>query len=102
MKNATDETGPRMLPVLYYRGKLYFVDERLREFRNTENFDDAIRFGTAEGSHLYLNALSVRCTNCGQEAMRLMDQLKKRMVCFRCGKRYTVTWGVNVFTVPPD
>jgi hypothetical protein len=44
MEQATYETGPRMLPVLQYRGKRYFVDERLREFRNTENPHEAIGF----------------------------------------------------------
>ena len=102
MRQATYETGSRMLPVLHYRGKRYFVDERLREFRNTENPHEVIGFDTVEGFWFCLNAKLFSCPHCGQEAVRWRNQLQDQMACLRCGMQYTVTLGVNVSAVPPD
>ena len=36
----------RVLPIVKHNGKHYFVDERCRELRNVEDFNDSIKFKT--------------------------------------------------------
>jgi hypothetical protein len=42
--NLGDTETPRQLPIYKLRGKFYFRDARLQEYRNVHNIDDAIPF----------------------------------------------------------
>lgn len=42
------KNGASMLPRIKMNGKWYFVDMRLREFRNVDDFSDSIRFDEIE------------------------------------------------------
>jgi hypothetical protein len=42
--SMTANTGPRMLPVIDFDGKLYFIDERLKQLRSVADPSDRIDF----------------------------------------------------------
>jgi hypothetical protein len=44
-----EASGPRMLPVVKIDGKLYFVDQRLRELRHVQNPHERLPIGMAAG-----------------------------------------------------
>jgi hypothetical protein len=102
MKPQSDSVSPRKLPVLQYKGKQCFVDGRLYEFRNVKDPCDSIHFGSIEGIRLGITSALVECPHCGQEAVRLIEDLTEQWACFRCGKKYTVTRGLEASAVPPD
>lgn len=43
------KNGAGILPRIKINGKWYFVDMRLREFRNVDDFNDSIKFDEMEG-----------------------------------------------------
>ncbi len=48
----------RVLPIALYQGKYYFVDDRLRQLRNVEDFSDSISFKTSG------ELFSFKCNEC--------------------------------------
>ncbi len=82
--------GPRWLPRVRLYGVEYFVDERLREFRDVTNPHDAIGFGSDRGRTMLREFFVVECRECGLEIGVSTDTCEHTVGCARCGHSFTV------------
>ena len=57
--------GPHSLPVARLNGTAYFVDLRLRQFRETMNPGNYVDFDSVEGRKMCEQAGVVTCLGCG-------------------------------------
>ena len=46
------QPGPRQLPMVFLHGVYYYVDEKLRQFREINNLQSVIDFDSARGQLL--------------------------------------------------
>jgi len=49
---TSKQHGPRQLPMVYLHGSYYYVDERLRQFKEINNLQNVIEFDSAHGQLL--------------------------------------------------
>ncbi len=53
MENKTETDMPRRLPTVTHKGKEYFIDMRLKEFRTVEQPLEFIPFDSELGQEIY-------------------------------------------------
>ena len=63
------DTGPRVLPIVRLADTAYFVDLRLRQFRETMNPHNYVDFDSARGKAMCRRAGVVTCLHCGASAI---------------------------------
>ena len=51
-QNKIESGGPRRLPIVKSKGRFYFVDERLKQFREETNPHNFIDFDSDEGQRM--------------------------------------------------
>ena len=76
--------GPRALPIVGCGGTIYFVDLRLREFRDIKDFGNSVRFGSEKGQQICKQSGVVSCPSCGMSAIVSMAFENKTLQCMRC------------------
>ncbi len=82
--------GPRWLPRVRLHGVEYFVDERLREFRDVTDFSNAVRFETERGEVMLSEFFVTECPVCALEIGVAREASGDRMECIRCHKPFTM------------
>ena len=80
-------TGPRALPIVGYKGTIYFVDLRLREFRDIKNFVNSVRFGSEKGQQICKQTGVVSCSSCGMSAIISQAFESEALRCMQCFNR---------------
>lgn len=83
-------SGPRWLPRVRLHGVEYFVDERLREFRDVTDPHRAIGFGSERGRMMLKEFFVVECQECGLEVGIAIDTREHTVECARCGHSFAV------------
>ena len=78
---------PWQLPIVHWSGADYFVDGRLRQFRQVDNPHNFIDFGTEIGEQMCDECHVMRCPDCEQDEMMYIDDDGKSWECSRCGYR---------------
>ena len=58
--NETTRQGPRRLPVVSWQGREYFVDSRLRQFREVKNPHRFVEFDSPTGKKMLNEAAPAR------------------------------------------
>ncbi len=81
--------GPRWLPRVRLHGVEYFVDERLREFRDVTDFSNAVRFETERGEMMLSEFFVTECPVCALEIGVRRNAYRDRIVCIRCHETFT-------------
>jgi len=61
----TNET-PNRLPTLTYKGKEYFIDMRLKEFRPVDIPFESIAFDSELGREIDLAHITINCDKCNK------------------------------------
>ena len=85
-----DLDSPRFLPSVHLRGVDYFVDERLRQFRQVTNPHNYIEFDTEKGRQMLGEFFLLNCSVCGQE-LGVPFTPTDWIVCIRCGERIEIS-----------
>ena len=83
-------SGPRMLPAVHMHGTEYFIDERVRQFREVTNPHNFIDFDTTRGLNMLKRIRLVACPGCGQFVGVRKSGPEERVRCLRCGRRFRV------------
>ena len=77
-------SGPRCLPVVHLQGTDYFVDERLRQFREVTNPHHYIDFDSETGKRMLGEFYVVKCPSCGLEVGIPRHTTEDIVICRRC------------------
>ena len=84
----TDEhdvfAGPWVLPQVQYGPMRYFVDLRLRQFRDVDNPHNYIDFASEEGQQVCRQAGVVVCPQCGASAIVSPALDREKLRCVSC------------------
>ena len=83
MEKETKQTGPRVLPIVVYKGKQFFADLRLNEFRPVSDFE-SIRFDSEEGWAMCQNTGVVVCQSCGMSVIISKFYEDQPLHCMQC------------------
>ena len=75
-KNGTMRCGPRRLPIAQLNGVFYYVDERLKQFREVTDPHNYVDFDTESGRQLCNDYYSLGEDMCAAE--RIINMLKKQ------------------------
>jgi hypothetical protein len=86
MKNI-NEAGPRALPVIPYKGRQYFTDLRLNEFRPVQGFLESIPFNGEEGRVMCMDTGVVICKSCGMSVIISKAFESQQLRCMQCFNR---------------
>ena len=81
-----NETSPRALPVVLFKGEQYFTDLRLNEFRPVRGFE-SIPFDSTEGVIMSSNIGVVTCKSCGISTIISKAYEGKSLRCMQCFSR---------------
>ena len=81
-----NETSPRALPVVLFKGEQYFTDLRLNEFRPVRGFD-SIPFDSEEGVIMSRDTGVVICKSCGMSAIISKAFEEQQLRCMQCFSR---------------
>jgi len=81
-----NETSPRALPMVLFKGEQYFADLRLNEFRPVRGFD-SIPFDSEEGIIMSRDTGVVACKSCGMSAVISKAYEGKELRCMQCFSR---------------
>ncbi|MFH1614285.1 MAG: hypothetical protein ABIG61_04270 [Planctomycetota bacterium] len=81
-----NETSPRALPVVLFKGEQYFADLRLNEFRPVRGFE-SIPFDSEEGLIMSSNTGVVTCKSCKMSAIISKAYEGKELRCMNCFSR---------------
>ena len=96
MKDSRDESAarglhseekPRRLPVFNWQGVDFFVDERLRQFRETKNPHNFIDFDSEAGRKMLEDAVRVTCRPCRAETVVSRHTTEDSARCFWCERK---------------
>ncbi|MFA6424669.1 MAG: hypothetical protein WCW64_00620 [Phycisphaerae bacterium] len=82
-----NETSPRALPIVLFRGEQYFADLRLNEFRPVRGFD-SIPFDGEEGRIMCRNTGVIICKSCGMSAIISKAFEEQQLRCMKCFNRF--------------
>jgi hypothetical protein len=88
VKNV-NETSPRALPVVLFKGEQYFVDLRLNEFRPIQGFK-SIPFDSEKGVIMSRDTCIVTCKSCKMSAIISKAYEGKELRCMKCFSRELV------------
>ena len=80
-----EKGGPRCLPVVRLDGTAWFIDLRLRQFRETMNPHNYVDFDTVKGRQLCRQAAVVTCLRCGMSVIVPGTIPDDGLRCARCG-----------------
>lgn len=80
-------TGPRALPIVGCGGAIYFVDLRLREFRDAKDFDNSVRFGSEKGLQMCIQTGVISCPSCGMSVIVSKEFENETLRCMQCFNR---------------
>ena len=80
-------TGPRALPIVGCGGTMYFVDLRLREFRDVKDFGNSVRFGSEQGMQMCIQTGVVLCSGCGMSVIVSKEFENETLRCMQCFNR---------------
>ena len=75
--------SPRALPVVLFKGKQYFADLRLNEFRPVQGFQ-SIPFNSKEGLSMCSSTGIVTCKSCRMSVLISMAYEREPLRCMRC------------------
>lgn len=76
--------GPWMLPMVCYRTRRYFVDLRLRQFRDVENPHNFFDFEGEQGRQMCRHEGVTICPMCGMGAIVSTTLRNEELRCMRC------------------
>ncbi|MFC1676155.1 hypothetical protein ACFL3G_03960 [Planctomycetota bacterium] len=79
--------GPRALPIVGCGGTIYFVDLRLREFRDIKDFSNSVRFGSEKGQQICKETGVVSCPSCGMSTIVSQAFENEALRCMQCFNR---------------
>jgi len=83
-----DEYGePWALPVVYYRIRRYFVDLRLRQFREIENPGNCVEFESEQGQQMCRQSGIMTCPECGMSVIVPAAVEGEELRCMKCSAR---------------
>ena len=94
-QSAKRQARPRRLPILEYEGLSYFVDARLRQFREMDNPHRFIDFDSTEGAEMRDRAVMIPCPFCGINSIVCRDTLRGVITCRRCDGEFPIDLGVR-------
>jgi len=82
---------PKRLPMVRLQNVEYFVDFRLREFRDVSNPSNYIKFDTENGKRMCMECWRLECSQCGQIAVVPRDIKEHEIACIKCGGKISIT-----------
>ena len=83
MARIKKQTCPRMLPIVSLHGTDYFIDLRLRQFREVTNPHNFIDFDTERGKQMCRECSIVCCPRCTSYEIVIEDV--ESIICEECG-----------------
>jgi hypothetical protein len=88
-EKTISETCPRALPVVLFKGKQYYADLRVKEFRSVrlKMPSDWIRFDSEKGRVMCKNTGVVTCKSCGMSVIIPGSYEDKELRCMHCFSR---------------
>lgn len=84
MKREQITAAARSLPVVTLNGTAWFVDLRLRQFRETMNPHNYVDFDTVKGKRFCRQSGVVTCLRCGMSVIVPGSVLDEGLGCARC------------------
>jgi hypothetical protein len=84
MEETEGANGPWVLPTIQHGSTQYFVDLRLRQFRNVKNPDDCVDFNTDKGRQMREQTGIVVCKECRMAAIISPAIDKTELRCMNC------------------
>ena len=75
--------SPRALPVVLFKGRQYFADLRLNEFRPVGAFE-SIPFASKKGRIMCSSTGIVTCKSCGMSVLISMAYEEEPLRCMQC------------------
>ena len=85
MEEKTEDAGsPSLLPVIRRGPTQYFVDLRLRQFRNVKNPHESLDFDSEQGRKIFEQAGIVVCRECQMAAIISTAIDRKELRCMNC------------------
>ena len=85
MAKENNSCGSRVLPVARLNGSAYFIDLRLRQFRETMNPGSYVDFDSVKGREMCEQAGVVTCLGCGLSVIVSFAFDGEGLRCMRCG-----------------
>ena len=87
MKNSETEykLAPHQLPIISLDGTEYYVDARLRQFREVTNPHNFVDFETETGRRMVSECAIFECYYCNQITVFPSGTTDEDIVCRRCG-----------------
>jgi hypothetical protein len=76
-----------MLPVVYFRTRRYFVDLRLRQFREMENPHHSVEFDSNEGRQICRQSGVITCRACRMSVIVPTAGQDEELRCMNCFAR---------------
>ena len=77
---------PKRLPMVRLQDVEYFVDFRLRQFREVTNPHNYIDFDTEKGRQMCMGCWRLECSECGQTAVVPRDIKENEIKCIKCSR----------------
>jgi len=90
--NADEEPCPRCLPVVLYQGRQYFVDLRLREFRQMSRPIEFVPFDSSHGMEMCREFAVAKCPMCRAYVIGDRRHPSKEVSCWSCGAPFQYRW----------
>ena len=81
---SKQEIWPKVLPMIRLGPKTYFVDLRLRQFREVSNPYDYVDFESGEGKQMCDQANIVSCSDCRVSIIVTGMWRREDLSCIRC------------------
>ena len=85
---ARKDLGPRKLPILNCNGIDYFIDARLKQFREVSNPHHSVEFDSEQGCEMGEGITVAICPYCGETALLAQANGKDTVPCRRCAGLY--------------
>jgi hypothetical protein len=79
--------GPWVLPIVYYETRRYFIDLRLRQFREVENPHDFHDFDGEGGRQMCRQTGVTVCPACGMAVIVATILSHEELRCMSCFRR---------------
>ncbi len=76
--------GSWTLPIVRVEAAVYFVDLRLKQFRDTSNPHNYIDFDSEHGQHMCMQNGIVTCFHCGTSAIISTALDMEKLRCVQC------------------
>ena len=83
-KEGEEADGPWALPIIQHGPTQYFVDLRLRQFRNVKNPHESLDFDSEQGRKIFEQAGIVVCRECQMAAIISTAIDRKELRCMNC------------------